>query len=67
MEIYDYVPAHTLGHEPNEQIMYANDYLEVTKVIDSGSVIMVKGNSYVTGDSVEYVLDADTEVGLWSV
>lgn len=66
MEIYDYVPAHTLGEEDNEQIAVANDYIEVSSVIDSGSAIMVKGWSHVTGDTVTLVLTADTEVGLWS-
>lgn len=67
MEIYDYVPAHTLGDEPNEQIAHQNDYIEVYDVIDSGEAIMVKGYSHISGDTVAIILTPDTEVGLWTV
>lgn len=67
MEIYDYVPAHTLGEVEDEQIYYLDDYIEVSSVIDSTETIMVKGYSHISGDSVTYLLDPDTEVGLWSV
>ena len=67
MEIYDYVPAHTLGDEPNEQISHGNDYIEVKSVIDSGEAIMVRVYSHITGDTVALILEPDTEVGLWTV
>lgn len=67
MQVYDYVEASTLGDQPNEQIVHENDYIEVTRVIDSGDSIMVKGNSHVTGDSVTYIVTPETVVGLWSV
>jgi len=67
MEVYDWVTADTLGDEPNEQIVFENDYIEVSRVIDSGDAIMVKGYSHITGDDVTYILTPDTEVGLWAV
>lgn len=67
MEIYDYVAAHTLGDEPNEQIVYQNDYIEVSSVVKSGEAVLVKGYSHVSGDSVTYIIEQDMEVGLWMV
>lgn len=67
MNIYDYVRADTLGEEEGEQIFHQNDYIEVFSVIDSGDAIMVNGYSHVTGDSVNYILSPDMEVGLWAV
>lgn len=65
--IYDYVAAHTLGDEPNEQIFYSNDYIELTDVIKSFDNVMVTGYSHISGDRVTYILNEDEEVGLWSV
>lgn len=67
MEIYDWVDASTLGDEPNEQIFFSNDYIEVSKVVDSGEAIMVTGYSHITDDTVRYILTPDTKVGLWTV
>lgn len=65
MNIYDYVAAHTV--EEGDQIAYTNDLIEVTSKVDSTDSIMLKGFSHVTGDSVTYIISADTEVGLWTV
>lgn len=64
MNIYDYVPAHTV--ETGDQIAYTNDLIEVKDIVDSGEAIIIKGFSHVTGDSVTYILSCDTEVGLWT-
>lgn len=66
-DVYDYVAAHTLGDEPNEQIVFQNDFIEVSSVTHTNGGVMVKGYSHVTGDSVFYILDNDQEVGLWTV
>jgi len=65
MEIYDYVSVDTI--EAGDQIVFQNDFIEVSTVVDSGEAIMVKGYSHVTGDNACYILTADTEVGLWAV
>ena len=67
MEIYDYVAADTLGDEPNEQIAYNNDFVEVSKIVKDADTVLVRGYSHISGDSVTYILDYDTEVGLWAV
>jgi hypothetical protein len=64
MEIYDFVTADSV--EATDQIVYGNDYIELSDVIDSGDAIMVKGYSHVSGDSVTYLLTPDSEVGLWT-
>ena len=64
MNIYDYVPAYSV--EEGDQIAYTNDLIEVTSVVDSGESILVKGFSHVSGDTVNYILGSDTEVGLWT-
>lgn len=64
MNIYDYVPAHTV--ETGDQIAYTNDLIEVKDIVDSGEAIIIKGFSHVTGDSVTYILSCDVEVGLWT-
>lgn len=64
MNVYDYVPADTV--EEGDQILFENDPLEVSSVIDSGDAILVKGYSHLTGDSVTYIITPDTEVGLWT-
>jgi hypothetical protein len=68
VNVYDYVALSTI--EPNDQIVITNeeggeDPIEVTKVIDSGDSIWVKGYSHLTGDHVDYCRSADEEVGLW--
>ncbi len=65
MDIYDFVPAHTV--EQGDLIAHQEDYIEVSSVVDSGDAVMVKGFSHVSGDSVFYIIEADKEVGLWSV
>lgn len=65
MNVYDYVPAHTV--EEGDQISHETDLIEVRSVVDSGESILVKGFSHVSGDSVTYIIGADTEVGLWTV
>lgn len=67
MDIYDEVTADTLGDQPNEQIFFQNDYIEVTKVIQDRDSVMVKGLSHVSGDYVIYILNPDEVVGLWAV
>ena len=65
MEIYDWVTADTITDE--DQIVFENDYIEVSSVVDSGEAIMVKGYSHISGDSVVYLIGPDVEVGLWAV
>lgn len=65
VNVYDYVPAHTV--EENDQIAYSNDLIEVRSVVDSGESVFIKGFSHVSGDTVDYIINADTEVGLWAV
>ncbi len=70
MEIYDYTTLDCV--EEGDQIAYTNDegaddLIEVTKVIDSGESILIKGYSHTTGDNETYILSPDTKVGLWSV
>jgi hypothetical protein len=65
MNVYDYVTADTL--ESGDQILFQNDPMEVSDIVDSGDSIMVKGYSHLTGDSVTYILTPDAEVGLWTV
>jgi hypothetical protein len=38
-----------------------------TKVVDSGDSILVTGDSYMSGGSETYILNADHEVDLWTV
>lgn len=69
MDVYDYVPISTV--EAGDQIVVTNesggqDPLELSKVIDSGESVWVKGYSHLTGDQSDYCLPADTMVGLWT-
>ena len=65
MTVYDTITADQI--EVTDQVLVNNiDPVEVTKVVDSGDSIMVKGYSHLTGDDVSYILTADTEVALWS-
>lgn len=64
VNIYDYVAASTV--DTGDQILYSNDPIEVKWVSDDGDAILVKGYSHLTGDSVTYILNPDTEVGLWT-
>jgi len=65
MTVYDTITADQI--EVADQVLVNNiDPVEVTKVVDSGDSIMVKGYSHLTGDDVSYILTADTEVALWS-
>jgi hypothetical protein len=69
MDVYDYVPLSTI--DEGDQIVITNeeggeDPVEVTKKIDSGDSIWIKGYSHLTGDSVNYCRPADQEVGLWT-
>lgn len=72
VEVYAYVLAETLGDEPNEQVAIPNeeggiDYLDNLVVLKEGDTVMVRGDSYITGDRVTYLLPWDREVGLWMV
>lgn len=49
-----------------EQVIIANDPIEVTKVIDSGDAILVRGWSHITGDMVTYIITPDTVIEVWS-
>jgi hypothetical protein len=64
MEIYDYVPLHTV--EEQDQILIDEDPVEVLEKVDSGDSILIRGISYTDGDTVTYILNAHTEVGLWT-
>lgn len=64
VNVYDYVTADQL--ESKDQIFYKGDPVELSDITDDGDSIMVKGYSHLTGDSVTYILTADTEVGLWT-
>ena len=71
MEVYDFITADQI-EGPNEnnnnkgdQVFIENDPIEVSKVVDSGDSILVKGYSHMSGDDVTYILTADMEVGLW--
>jgi hypothetical protein len=69
MDVYDYVPLHTV--EDGDQIIIENDEggqdpVEVTRIFDEAGSVWVKGYSHLTGDNVNYCLPADTEVGLWT-
>lgn len=63
--IYDYITADQ-DLAKGDQIFYNNDYIEVTSSYTEGDTVVVKGNSYNTGDSVTYFIPIDAEVGLWS-
>jgi hypothetical protein len=69
MTIVDTVAAHTL--EKPDQITFMDrgyqEIMTVVSVIDSGDSIMVKGDSWVSGDSVTYIFHPDKEVDLWRV
>lgn len=65
VEIYDTVTADSV--EVGDQVLIEDDPIEVSKVIDSGDAIMVKGYSHLTGDAANYILKPDSTVGLWSV
>lgn len=65
MNVYDYVCVENVM--PGDQILYQDDWVEVAKVVDETDTIMVSGYSHITGDSVTYMINIDTEVGLWSV
>jgi hypothetical protein len=66
-DIYDYVTADTLGDEPNEQIVFQNDYIELSRVEKTDGGVIVHGYSHISGDNVFYILHPDQEVGLWTV
>lgn len=63
MRIYDHITADAI--DEGDLVFYQNDYIEVTSKIDDGS-ILIKGYSHTSGDTVTYILTADTEVGLWT-
>lgn len=69
LTITDTVAAHTLG-KPDQITFMDRKYQEimtVTEVIDSGDSILVKGDSWVSGDRVTYIFEPDKEVDLWTV
>lgn len=65
MDIYDTITADSI--EVGDQVLIENDPIEVSRVIDSGDAIMVKGYSHLTGDEANYILTPDATVGLWAV
>jgi hypothetical protein len=64
MNVYDTITADAI--EIGDLIILNLDQLEVTDKIDSGESIMVKGNSFVTGDSAVYIVPAEQTVDLWT-
>lgn len=75
LEVYSYVPAEDL--DPfniieDTQVVVTNeeggqDYLENVSVLKENDAVLVKGDSVITGDHSTYILQWDTEVGLWRV
>jgi hypothetical protein len=66
MNIHDFVEADTLENG-DQVVINGMDYLENVSIIKEDDAVMVKGYSHISGDSVTYILNYDTEVGLWSV
>lgn len=64
VEVYDVIAASAI--EEGDQIIYSNDPIEVKFKIDETDTVMVRGYSYLTGDTVTYFLPFDTEVELWT-
>lgn len=64
MNVYDSITADAV--EVGDLIMVNYDQIEVTDVVDSGDSILIKGNSFVSGDKVNYILTADAQVSLWT-
>lgn len=65
MIIYDTVRADEI--EDGDQIYYNSDPLENVTRRDTATLVVVKGYSHNTGDTVEYPLAPDQLVELWSV
>lgn len=67
VEVYDTITADQDISEGDQLfILTANDPIEVTHSYDEGDTIMVRGYSYLTGDTVTYFLKPTDEVGLWT-
>ena len=64
MNVYDSITADAV--EVGDLILIEFDQIEVTNVVDSGEAILIKGNSFVSGDNVNYILEADRQVSLWT-
>lgn len=64
MNVYDSITADAV--EVGDLILIDFDQIEVTDVVDSGEAILIKGNSFISGDKVNYILEADREVSLWT-
>lgn len=64
MNVYDSITADAV--EVGDLILIDFDQIEVTNVVDSGEAILIKGNSFVSGDNVNYILEADRQVSLWT-
>lgn len=64
MNVYDSITADAV--EVGDLIMVNYDQIEVTDVVDSGDSILIKGDSFVSGDKVSYILTADAQVSLWT-
>lgn len=67
MQVYDYVEAHTLGEQENEQIYVDGDYIEVRRAFEEDGAVFVRGWSHVSGDMVTVILEPYELVGLWGV
>ena len=71
IDVYDIVPLSTVtdgsdGNPPDQIRINGVDPIEVSKIIDSGNAIMVRGYSHLTGDDAVYILPPDTMVELWT-
>lgn len=66
MNIHDYVVADSL-EDGDRVFVNGIDYLEDVTILKETDTVLIRGYSHVSGDSVVYMLNYDTEVGLWSV
>lgn len=64
VDIYDTITFDQI--EENDLVLVEGDQIEVTSKVDDGDSIMVKGVSFISGDSVTYIRTADTVVELWT-
>jgi len=65
-DIYDHITADQDLAE-GDQIVYENDFIEITKTYVEGEAVVVHGYSHISGDTVFYIIPLDAEVGLWTV
>lgn len=64
MEIYDTIDADQI-EEGDQVLVNLDDPLEVSKVIDDGESVLIRGYSHLTGDNETYILGPKETVSLW--